>query len=78
MEISSFRNLIFQRSISKSFRKIIIKTTNYFQKIKIIFDKIKLNEPKIENENEKKAVLILQKDGIKVNKLKNNIIIKHS
>jgi len=29
------------------------------QKIKIILDKIELNEPKIENKNEKKAVLIL-------------------
>ena len=44
------------------------------QKIKTILDKIKLNEPKIENRRQKKAVLILQRDGIKMNKLKNKII----
>jgi len=32
----------------------------------------------MENKNEKKAVLILWKDGIKINNIKNDKIIKHS
>ena len=43
------------------------------QKIKIILEKIKLNEPEIGDGDEEKAVLILYKDGIKVDKLKDDI-----